>query len=107
MFTDYVLHSNGTILTGNTNSIGQLYVNESISETIMALEPYVSHTEINRTTNDVDSVYSEGFQNGYNPVIDIVAADGEDITKGMIGYITIGIDTENSPSLSGSTQPQN
>ncbi|KAF3025517.1 hypothetical protein E8E14_008668 [Neopestalotiopsis sp. 37M] len=103
VFTDWVLHSNGTIVTGNTNSIGQLYFNESVSETLMALEPYVSHTEINRTTNDVDSVYSEGFSNGYNPVIDIVAADGVDIANGVIGYITIGIDTTNSPTLSGST----
>ncbi|KAK9774028.1 putative GPI anchored dioxygenase-like protein [Seiridium cardinale] len=107
VFTDYVLHSNGTILTGNLNSIGQLYFNESVSETIMALEPYASHTQINRTTNDVDSVYSQGLENGYNPVIDIVAADGVDIANGMIGYITIGIDTTASPDLSGpeSAQP--
>lgn len=73
----------------------------------MAQEPYVSHTEINRTTNDVDSVYSEGFANGYNPVIEIVPADGVDIANGMIGYITIGIDTSADPSLSGpeSSQP--
>ncbi|TDZ37469.1 hypothetical protein C8035_v007838 [Colletotrichum spinosum] len=102
VFTDWVLHSNGTVKTGNTNSIGQLYFNETVSQEIMALEPYVSHTEIDRTTNDVDSVYSEGFANGYNPVIDIVPLDGVDIKNGMVGYITIGIDTENSPSLSGS-----
>lgn len=48
-------------------------------------------------------IYSSGFANGYTPVINIVAADGEDITKGIVGYITIGIDTDNnnSPSLSG------
>lgn len=85
--------------SGNTNSIGQFYFNETISETLMALEPYVSHTEINRTTNAEDTIYSEGFANGYNPVVGVVVADGEDITKGMIGYITIGIDTENNPSL--------
>lgn len=102
VFTDWVVTSNGTVKTGNTNSIGQLYFNETVSQEIMALEPYVSHTEINRTTNDVDSVYSEGFANGYNPVIDIVPLDGVDIRNGMVGYITIGIDTENSPSLSGS-----
>ncbi|KAF3799847.1 hypothetical protein GCG54_00010039 [Colletotrichum gloeosporioides] len=102
VFTDWVVTSNGTVKTGKTNSIGQLYFNETVSQEIMALEPYVSHTEINRTTNDVDSVYSEGFANGYNPVIDIVPLDGVDIRNGMVGYITIGIDTENSPSLSGS-----
>lgn len=102
MFTDWVLHTNGTVKTGNTNSIGQLYFNETVSQEIMSLEPYVGHTEINRTTNDVDSVFSSGLANGYNPVIDIVPLDGSDIKNGMVGYITIGIDTENSPSLSGS-----
>lgn len=67
----------------------------------MALEPYVSHTEINRTTNAVDDIFGQGFANGYNPVIDIVAADGVDIANGMIGYITIGIDTSASPDLRG------
>jgi hypothetical protein len=101
VFTDWTLHTNGTIKTGSLNSIGQLYFNESLSETIMALEPYVSHTQINRTTNDEDSVYYQGFYNDYNPVIDVVAADGEDVTQGMIGYITIGVDTSVSPALTG------
>ncbi|KAH7150312.1 GPI anchored dioxygenase-like protein [Dactylonectria estremocensis] len=101
VFTDWVLHTNGTVKTGNSNSIGQLYFNETVSESIMALEPYVSHTEIERTTNDVDTVFSSGFENGYNPVVDIVPLNGNDIRNGMIGYITIGIDTTNSPSLSG------
>ncbi|TGO69159.1 hypothetical protein BOTNAR_0014g00100 [Botryotinia narcissicola] len=99
VFTDYVLHSNGTVLTGNTNSIGQFYFNDTVTETLMAQEPYVSHTQINRTTNAEDPYYSDGFAHGYNPVVDIVAVDGEDITKGMIGYITIGIDTTNTPVL--------
>jgi hypothetical protein len=59
----------------------------------MALEPYASHTEINRTTNAVDSVFSQDTDGGYNPVVSIVPADGEDVTNGMIGYITIGVDT--------------
>jgi hypothetical protein len=58
----------------------------------MALEPYVSHTEINRTTNAVDSVFSGDTENGYNPIVSVVPADGNDVTKGMIGYITIGVD---------------
>ncbi|WYZ37952.1 hypothetical protein EsH8_II_001458 [Colletotrichum jinshuiense] len=90
VFTDWVLHTNGTVKTGNTNSIGQLYFNETVSQEIMSLEPYVGHTEINRTTNDVDSVFSSGLANGYNPVIDIVPLDGSDIKNGMVGYITIG-----------------
>ncbi|TEY28630.1 hypothetical protein BOTCAL_1005g00010 [Botryotinia calthae] len=99
VFTDYVLSSNGTIKTGNSNSIGQLYFDEDVIETILAEEPYASHTEITRLTNAEDNYYPGGFANGYNPVVSIVPADGEDITKGMIGYITIGIDTTADPVL--------
>ena len=72
---------------GNTVSTGQLYFAEPLSQKIMSLEPYVSHIEINRTTNAVDSVFSQGFSNGYNPVVSVVPVDGEDVTKGMIGYV--------------------
>ncbi|KAF4450227.1 protocatechuate -dioxygenase beta subunit [Fusarium albosuccineum] len=100
VFTDWVAHTNGTIKTGDLNSIGQLYFDETTSQQLMELEPYVSHTEINRTTNDVDSIYAAGFENGYNPVVDVVPLDGKDIRNGVIGYITMGIDTENNPELS-------
>jgi hypothetical protein len=91
--TDWILHDNGILTSANTVSTGQIYLNETISEQLMALEPYASHTEINRTTNDVDSVNSQDLVGGYNPIIDIVAADGVDIANGVIGYITIGVDT--------------
>lgn len=78
---------------GDTISTGQLYFDEALERKIMALEPYVSHTEINRTTNAVDSVFSQGLDGGYNPVISVEPVDGEDATKGMVGYVTIGVDT--------------
>ncbi|KAM3065614.1 hypothetical protein ACMFMF_010836 [Clarireedia jacksonii] len=91
--TDWVLHSNGTLVSGNTVSTGQLYFEEALTQQIMALQPYASHTQINRTTNTVDSIFSGSFANGYNPIVNIVAADGENVENGMIGYITIGVDT--------------
>jgi protocatechuate 3,4-dioxygenase beta subunit len=91
--TDWVVHDNGTLVSGNTVSTGQLYFTEALSEQIMALDPYATHTQINRTTNAVDTVYSQDLVGGYNPVINIVAADGENVENGMIGYITIGVDT--------------
>ncbi|KUJ07640.1 aromatic compound dioxygenase [Mollisia scopiformis] len=77
----------------NRVSTGQIYINETLSEQLMALEPYVSHTAINRTTNADDSVFDQDVVGGYNPVIDFVAMDGVDVANGIIGYITIGIDT--------------
>ncbi|TQN68880.1 hypothetical protein CSHISOI_06578 [Colletotrichum shisoi] len=103
VFTDWVPHANGTVKTENSNSTGQLLFNETVSQDVMALEPCVGHTEIDRTTKDVNSVFSSGLANDHIPTIEVVPLDGEDnITKDMAGYITIGIDSESNPSLSGS-----
>lgn len=87
---DWVLHDNGTIASGNTVSTGQLYMPEELNVEMMKLEPYVSHTAINRTTNDEDNIIYQSRDGGYSPIVDIVAADGVDIANGVIGYITIG-----------------
>lgn len=84
--TNWTLRENGTIISDNRVSTGQLYFNESLSQQVMALEPYVSHTEINRTTNAEDTVYPKSLTTGYDPVIDVVAVDPTDISKGLIGY---------------------
>ncbi|KAJ5646537.1 hypothetical protein N7490_002909 [Penicillium lividum] len=91
--TDWTIRGNGTMAYGNTVSTGQIYFDEQLEKEIMALEPYVSHTEINRTTNAEDSVYSQDTDNGYNPLISVVPIDGNDLTKGMVGYFTVGVDT--------------
>ncbi|CAI7596241.1 unnamed protein product [Penicillium glandicola] len=91
--TDWTLRENGTIVTGNTVSTGQLYFDEALEEKIMALQPYASHTEINRTTNAEDTVYPYDAADGFSPLIDVIPVDGKDVTNGMIGYITIGVDT--------------
>ncbi|KAL4931708.1 intradiol ring-cleavage dioxygenase [Aspergillus undulatus] len=91
--TNWTTRTNGTIVTGNTVSTGQLYFTEELERQIMALEPYASHTEINRTTNAADTVYFQDTEGGFNPVISVVPVDGQDVTKGMIGYVTLGVDT--------------
>lgn len=93
MHTDWTLRENGTITTNNIVSTGQLYFDEALEEKIMSLEPYASHTQINRTTNAEDSVFPYDTAGGFSPVVDVVPMDGKDVTKGMIGYITLGVDT--------------
>lgn len=87
VYNDWNLHDNGTVTSGNLVSTGQIYINETMSEQLMALEPYASHTQINRTTNAEDSVYGDDTANGYNPVLDMVVVDG-DVANGLVGYIT-------------------
>ncbi|KAL2826234.1 Intradiol ring-cleavage dioxygenase [Aspergillus cavernicola] len=91
--TNWTLRENGTIVAGNTVSTGQLYFNETLEERIMALEPYASHTQTDRTTNAEDSVFPYDSTGGFSPLVDVIPVDGEDVTKGMIGYITLGVDT--------------
>ncbi|KAK9781166.1 putative Dioxygenase [Seiridium cardinale] len=89
---NYVIRGNGTIASSTTISTGQLFMAEDLSAQLMALDPYATHTEINRTTNDVDSIFSQESENGYDPTISIVPLDGENVENGVIGYITIGVD---------------
>ncbi len=92
VFTDWTLHSNGTVSSGNIVSTGQLYFDESLSAQIMALDPYVTHTQVNRTTNTRDALISGSWEDGYNPIFSVVPTDGENYENGMIGYITVGVD---------------
>lgn len=101
---DWSLTSNETISSSNRVSAGQLYLNETVSQQLMALDSYALHTQINRTTNDIDSTYAQSANGtGYSPVIDIVATDGVDVANGVIGYITIGVVTTDiqTRSISG------
>lgn len=91
--TDWVIRSNGTVASSNTISTGQLFINETMSQQLMALEPYASHTAINRTTNDVDDVFAGESANGFDPNLQLVPIDGVDIANGVIAYITLGVDT--------------
>lgn len=97
VFTNWVLKENGTVANGNLVSTGQIFFDEELEAQIMALEPYASHTQINRTTNadDSQSIYTAATAGGYNPIVNIVPMDGENNENGMIGYITMGIDTTN------------
>ncbi|KAI0484934.1 dioxygenase [Xylariaceae sp. FL0804] len=101
VYTNWTLAENGTISSGNIASVGQVFFTEELEQQIMALEPYVSHTEINRTTNADDSlsIFTEAEAGGYNPIVSVVAADGKNVENGMIGYITLGVDPSASQTV--------
>lgn len=102
--TDWVLRGNGTITTSNIRSTGQLFFDEQLSQQIMALEPYSRHTEIERTTNDVDSIFAGETGTGWNPVVQVEPLDGTDVSKGMVGYITLGVNMTATSSSGGGGQ---
>ncbi|KAK0236660.1 Intradiol ring-cleavage dioxygenase [Armillaria nabsnona] len=90
---NWVLQPNGTILTDTTANTGQFFIADDITEYLMSLEPYASHVEIERTTNAVDSIYSSETVNGWSPELAVIPMDGEDYANGIIGYITMGVDS--------------
>lgn len=90
---NYVIRGNGTIASSTTLSTGQLFLAEDLSERLMALEPYSTHDEINRTTNDIDSIFAGESSNGWDPTLMVVPMDGENPENGIVGYITVGVDT--------------
>lgn len=96
----------------------------------MAIEPYASHTQIDRVLNDEDGVYAQQVQCEKNPecsledhmlmspiagamnVVDAEPLDGVDFKNGVLAYVTLvcciafmisiqHIDRESRPS----TQP--
>ncbi|RHZ49501.1 uncharacterized protein CDV56_104681 [Aspergillus thermomutatus] len=91
--TDWTLRENGTPVFENTINTGQLYFEEEVEEKIMGMEPYASHTQINRTTNAEDMEFSKSTVNGFNPVVSVVQIDDNDLSKGLVGYITLGVDS--------------
>ncbi|KAK8045589.1 dioxygenase [Apiospora rasikravindrae] len=97
VFTHWTLLPNGTMRSGDLVSTGQIYFDEALTQTIMALEPYAQHTQIQRTANDVDKFIGGSMEGGYSPFVAVEPLDGPegDVTKGMVGYITLGVDTAN------------
>lgn len=57
--TNWTILSNGTLAHGAIVSTGQIFIDELLSRQLMALEPYVSHTEIERVKNADDGIYNQ------------------------------------------------
>lgn len=90
---NYEIRGNGTIASSTTISTGQIFIADDLAERLMALEPYVTHNQINRTTNAVDDIFADQARNGWDPTLMVVPLDGENPENGIVGYITLGVDT--------------
>ncbi|CUM57110.1 unnamed protein product [Debaryomyces fabryi] len=90
-------HQNATVLLNNTisggdvNHIGQIFFNQTLLDEVALLEPYVSNQQ-SRTSNTDDSIYQEENSNGYDAIMNIEYL-GSEISDGLLGYITIGVNT--------------
>jgi protocatechuate 3,4-dioxygenase beta subunit len=60
--TNWTITKNGTIDHSRVVETGQIYFDEQLTEELMAVEPYASHTQIDRVVNDDDGVFLQQVQ---------------------------------------------
>ncbi|KAK5806118.1 hypothetical protein VI817_000376 [Penicillium citrinum] len=71
--------------------LGQLFFEEDL------INSRAHHSTLNRTINAEDSLYSSANGNGYSAVVS-VSQLGESLSDGLVGYITIGVNTTATPA---------
>ncbi|KAJ4467746.1 Intradiol ring-cleavage dioxygenase [Lentinula edodes] len=84
---------NGTFVStsGNLLHVGQFFFEERWNDEVYATSPYTENTN-KRTYNDQDGQMNDSEDpNGNSAIVDISFA-GEDLTEGLVGLITVGVD---------------
>lgn len=85
----------------DVSHVGQLFFEEDLLTEVYSISPYSAHTALlNRTSNADDSLLSGASANGYDPIIS-VSMLGDSVEDGLVGYITIGINTTESVATTG------
>lgn len=82
---------NGTFSGGTSQHIGQTFFDTSLRELVESVEPYLSNTQ-EVTSNDEDTIAVSEATAEYDPFMKYVQL-GEDISDGLLMWITIAIDT--------------
>ncbi|EEB96438.1 hypothetical protein MPER_04430, partial [Moniliophthora perniciosa FA553] len=78
--------------------IGQLYLDDAFSDQVLALEPYTSNTNY-RTLNEDDGILQDQLEDDNNAFV-AVELLGETLADGVLGYITVGVDSTASYGIS-------
>jgi protocatechuate 3,4-dioxygenase beta subunit len=97
-------NTNGTVksATGPVRHIGQIFFSEEVNAEIRAQPEYQGTGQI--YTSNAEDPYTEGANSGgYNAYADIERL-GESLADGLLGYITIGIDTSAAYNISTSNK---
>ncbi|KAK8208374.1 GPI anchored dioxygenase-like protein [Phyllosticta capitalensis] len=86
------LLANGTSTLGTVAHIGQLFFDETLRSAVEDTYPYNTNT-VEVTTNDEDMWAPYQAENNYDPFPEFVYLDSEDITAGLMAWISIGVDS--------------
>lgn len=71
-----------------------MFFTDELSNEVMALNPYNS-TTMTRSYNADDSILAQENSNGYSGYVD-ASLIGSDISDGVLGFITLGVDSRAS-----------
>lgn len=93
------ISSNGDYYSGGTHShIGQLFLPEKLLEQVKSNSLYAENNN-ERMLNSEDSIYKQHAESGLNPEMAIHYIDEDDIGKGIVGTMVLGIDTSKNYTL--------
>ncbi|KAK0184816.1 aromatic compound dioxygenase [Armillaria mellea] len=85
--------ANGTLVShaGSLVHIGQFFFDEDWNDQIYAIDPYTTTTQ-SRTYNEEDSILQEENSDGNSAYVG-------DLSGGLLGYITVGVDSTASYTI--------
>ncbi|KAF8920320.1 Intradiol ring-cleavage dioxygenase [Mucidula mucida] len=97
---NYEVADNGTLIShgGSLLHIGQFFFDESWNDDVFATEPYTLNTQT-RTLNSDDGILNEANSDGNNAFLDLDLI-GASLEDGILGYITVGVDSTASYTIS-------
>jgi len=92
--------TNGTLVShaGSVLHIGQAFFPENWNDQVYKTAPYTSNTNT-RTLNSQDRFINDAFRNGYSAYTDLQYLSGSDMSGGLVGYLTLGVDPRSSYTI--------
>jgi hypothetical protein len=87
-------NSSGTYSGGHVSYTGQLFFNDTLTDTVALISPYSTHT-ITRTLNSQDSIYASA--NGSVTLVSMTRNSGYNYT----GMVIVGVNSSATPSAVG------
>ncbi|PBK61461.1 aromatic compound dioxygenase [Armillaria solidipes] len=82
-----------TLATSNIQHVGQLFFEESLINQVYEIEAYTAHlSTLDRVTNDADTIIGGANSDGYSAFVSTELL-GDSLEDGLVGYITVGVDT--------------
>jgi len=97
---DWTQSANGTLVShaGTVVHIGQAFFPENWNDQVYRTAPYPSNTN-RRTLNSQDQFLGEASANGYSAYTDLQFLSGSDMSGGLVGYLTLGVNSRSSYTI--------